>query len=278
MDTIVKNAFKKVCFWISVAIVINIVIFIFLGSEKSLQFLGGYLIELSLSIDNLFVFLSVFTAFNVPARYQHRCLAYGIIGAIVLRLIFISLGLTIVNSFSWILYVFGFLLLISGINMYRPEKKENQKVNHFALMLVKRFIPISSDFAGSKFFIKIDNKLHATPLFVVLIVIELSDILFAIDSVPAVFSVSTDLLVVYTSNICAILGLRQLYFVLEHLHNRFAYVKYGVATILTFTGIKLMLLLIDWHISIIASIGFIIIVLAASIIISILMTNRHQKC
>jgi tellurite resistance protein TerC len=278
MDNVVKSSLKKVLLLMSIALLCNVVIYFTMGQEKALQFLGGYLIEFSLSMDNLFVFITLFTAFKIPVDYQHRCLAYGIMGAIILRLIFISLGVAIVNSFEWVLYIFGFILIISGIKMFRGEDDKEKDVHDNAVLkLLSKFIPISKDFDGHKFFTKIDGKRYATPLFAVLIVIELSDILFAIDSVPAVFSVSTNLIVVYTSNIFAILGLRQLYFVLEHLHERFKYVKYGVATILTFTGVKLALLIVDWHISILASIGIIICVLAASIVLSILVTSRENK-
>ena len=278
MDSTTKSALKKVAVWVVVAMICNVLIYYIMGQEKALQFLGGYLIEFSLSIDNLFVFITLFCAFNVSLTAQHKCLTYGIISAMILRLIFISLGVAIVNSFSWILYVFGFVLIISGIKMFYQNNEAGIDIsNSRVLKLLCKFVPMSHQYDGDKFFTRINGRRFATPLLAVLVMIEFSDILFAIDSVPAIFSVSTDLIIVYTSNICAILGLRQLYFVLEHLHNRFIYVKYGVAAILTFTGIKLALLIFDMHISILISISVIILILILSIIISVIITGRNKN-
>lgn len=278
MDQQVRHALKWVLIWFSLAMLCCLGIFFVKGSEFALQFLGGYLIEFSLSMDNLFVFITVFTAFRVPVEYQHRVLAYGIAGAVILRLIFISLGVTIVNSFTWVLYIFGFVLILSGIKMFRQKEDDHVNTkNHIGLRVLRKIMPVTEDYHGNKFFVKENGKMWATPLFAVLMIIEFSDILFAIDSVPAVFSVSTDLFVVYTSNIFAILGLRQLYFVLEHLQSRFAYVKYGVATILTFTGVKLAGLMFDFHISIVASISIIFAVLLISIVGSMLVTKKNAE-
>ncbi|MEG1997135.1 MAG: TerC/Alx family metal homeostasis membrane protein, partial [Clostridiales bacterium] len=262
MSDTVRHAFKWVCFWISLSMLLCVTIYFTQGKQLALEYLGGYLIEFSLSMDNLFVFITLFTAFGVPVAYQHRCLTYGIIGAMVLRLIFISLGVAIVESFTWILYLFGALLIISGMKMFKkPENHDSNPQNSKMIQLLGKIIPITPDFQEDKFFHRIDGKRHATPLFAVLLMIECSDVLFAIDSVPAVFSVSTNLFIVYSSNIFAILGLRQLYFVLEHLQERFRYVRYGVAAILTFTGIKLLVLVFDLQISIVASISIIFAIL-----------------
>ena len=259
------------------AIIFNIGILIFFGKEYALQFLGGYLIEFSLSMDNLFVFISIFTAFAVPLEYQHRCLKWGIICAIILRFIFISLGITIVESFSWILYIFGAVLIISGIKMCRNKAEHKDVKNSLGIKVLGKFMPITDEYDGHNFITKKDGKRYATPLLAVLFVIEFSDILFAIDSVPAVFSVSTNIFIVYSSTIFAILGLRELYFVLEHLQSRFRYVKYGVAVILMFTGVKLLGLIFDFHISILASISIIFSILALAIILSLIVTKRQAQ-
>ncbi|WP_051280247.1 TerC/Alx family metal homeostasis membrane protein [Anaerovorax odorimutans] len=276
MKKVIKSM-KWVLFWMCLAILFNLGILAFMGSEKALQFLGGYLIELSLSIDNLFLFVTIFTCFGIAEHARHRVLAYGIAGAVVLRFIFILLGVKIVTHFEWVLYLFGIILIISGIKMFKSKEEEGIPNNSKVIKYLGKIIPITPDFVGEKFFVKRGKILYATPLFAVLVLIEFSDILFAIDSVPAAFSVSTNLFIIYTSNIFAILGLRQLYFVLDHLQERFQYVKYGVAIILTFTGIKLGILYFNIHIPILTSIGFIVGILILSIIISVLLSNRSSN-
>lgn len=260
------------------ALAANGIIWFFMGQEKALQFLAGYLIELSLSIDNLFVFIMIFTSFGLCEHAQHRVLGWGIIGAIILRFIFIFFGIKLVNMFSWLLYIFGAILIIQGIRMYRGGEEEVKDPHEKAVVrLLAKIMPMKQEFVGEKFFVRENGKLWATPLFAVLLIIETSDIIFAIDSVPAVFSVSTDLIVVYTSNIFAIMGLRQLYFVLEHLQERFRYVKYGVATLLTFTGLKMLLGIVDIHISTAVSIGIILCVLIGSIVISMALSGKEAE-
>lgn len=270
----VFRALKWVLFWMGLAILFNLGILKFMGPDKALQFLGGYLIELSLSIDNLFLFITIFTCFRIAEHARHRVLAYGIAGAVVLRFLFILLGVQIITQFEWVLYVFGIILIISGIKMLKTEEECGNPQDSKIIKLLGKVIPITPDFVGEKFFVKRNRMLYATPLFAVLVLIEFSDILFAIDSVPAAFSISTNLFIVYTSNIFAILGLRQLYFVLDHLQDRFQYVKYGVAVILMFTGIKLAILFFKIHIPILASIGFIVSVLVLSIVISALVSKK----
>ncbi len=247
-----------------------------------MDFLGGYLIELSLSVDNLFVFLSIFTTFSVPEQLRHRVLHYGILGAAVLRLLFILCGSAIISHFEWILYLFGVVLVVNGIKMLLPvEKQEKELSTSFGMCLVRKLMPVTEHFCGTCFFVKKEKKgntkrkcRHATPLFVVLVVIELSDIIFAIDSVPAVFSVTTNPVIVYTSNLLAILGLRQMYFGLEKLAKRFIYVKYGIAAILVFTGLKLFVGVFDRTISTTFSICFILIVLSSTMMISFFSTKK----
>lgn len=271
----VFRALKWVLFWMTLAIIFNLGILAFMGPDKALQFLGGYLIELSLSIDNLFLFITIFTCFGIAEHARHRVLAYGIAGAVVLRFVFILLGVQIISQFEWVLYVFGIILILSGIKMLRTEEEAGNPQDSKIIKVLCKIIPVTPDFVGEKFFVRRNNVLHATPLFAVLVLIEFSDILFAIDSVPAAFSISTNLFIVYTSNIFAILGLRQLYFVLDHLQDRFQYVKYGVAIILMFTGVKLGILFFGIHIPILASIGLIVSVLVLSIVISALVSKKE---
>ena len=268
---------RKVLLFIGLAMLFNLGVLFFKGSQAALEFLGGYLIEFSLSLDNLFVFISIFTAFGISEHAEHRVLTYGIMGAVILRLIFISLGVQVVNHFHFILYIFGAVLIINGIKMFFQKEHEYDVKNHKMMRFLRRFVPMTEEMVGEKFFVKIDGKRMITPLFAVLMIIEGSDILFAIDSIPAVFSVTTDLFIVYNSNIFAILGLRQLYFVLLHLQERFQYVRYGVATILTFTGVKLGLLMFHIEISIPISISVIFGILALSIILSMVMSKKKTS-
>lgn len=276
------DALKWVLMWVAIALLVCAGVYQVLGADLALEFLGGYLIELSLSMDNLFVFMSIFTAFGIAEHAQHRVLHWGIIGAIVLRLLFILLGVAIVEKFEWVLYLFGVLLLINGVKMFRGEDEEKDETKSPIMRAIRAVIPMTDRFVGEKFFVREPSKktgklvLHATPLFGVLLMIEFSDIIFAIDSVPAVFSVSTHTFIVYSSNILAILGLRQLYFVLEYMAERFQYVRYGVAIILLFTGLKLLVVLFGIHISTVVSIAVIFSVLIGSVVASMLLTGRKD--
>ncbi|WP_418789991.1 TerC/Alx family metal homeostasis membrane protein [Phosphitispora sp. TUW77] len=277
----IRSAVRWVVFWIILALTFNAGIYFFLGKQQALEFLGGYIIELSLSLDNLFLFLIIFSSCGIKPVYQRRVLNWGIFGAVILRMIFVVLGVSIVNRFHWVLYIFGIILILSGIKMFFSKEAEGDYKNNFLTPLLSKIIPISPKLEGEKFFVKINGILHATPLFAVLVAIEGSDVLFAIDSIPAIFSVTTDPLIVYASNIFAILGLRNLYFILERLHNAFRFVTYGVATILTFTGIKLSILFFNIEIPLTMSIGIIFTVIMLSIIASVLfpgleVSNEHQ--
>lgn len=275
-DKSILHSFKWVGIWMAVAFAVAGAIYLSGYQTWALEFLGCYLLEFSLSMDNMFVFLSIFASFAVPEPLQHRCLAYGIIGAIVLRFLFIALGATIVHSFSWVLYIFGAVLLYSAYNMLRGGEEEiSSPHDNRVLRLLTRFLPVTDDFVGNRFFVKEHGKWLMTPLFAVLIVIESSDILFAIDSVPAAFSVSSHMMIIYFANILAIMGMRQLFFVIEHMQNRFCLMKYGVALILAFTGLKLLLLIAHIEISIPVSISFIAIVLAVSVISSLVYTRNR---
>lgn len=265
--------------WILFALIVDLCLYLIAGQDIALDFLGGYLIELSLSVDNLFVFLSIFTSFGVPEQFRHRVLHYGIMGAAVLRLLFILFGVAVVSRFEWILYVFGGVLVVNGVRMLRSKEEPKKDIGtSFGVKLVRRFVPVTETFCGNCFFVLRDKNgkkcRYATPLFVVLVVVELSDIIFAIDSVPAVFSVTTNPVIVYTSNIMAILGLRQLYFGLEKLAKRFVYVKYGIAAVLMFTGLKLLAELFHYTISTADSIGFILTALFLSMAASLVSTKK----
>lgn len=273
IKTAMKNM-KILFFWILAALLFNLGIWIFMGKAAAVDFLGGYLIEMSLSIDNVFVFLMIFMSFGINEHAQHRVLAWGIIGAIILRFIFVFFGVALVKKFEWILYIFGVLLIFSGGKMFRNEDEEKDPHDNKILKLMKKFIPMTDYFVDEKFFVKENAVRMATPLFGVLVIIESSDIMFAIDSVPAILSVSKDIFIVYTSNIFAILGLRQLFFVIEHMHEKFAYVKYGVAAILIFTGVKMVAGIINLHISTVFSICFILVILILSIIISVILSKK----
>lgn len=277
------SAIKWVLFWIAIAMGVFACVWIFLGQGMAAEFLGGYLIEFSLSMDNLFVFMSIFTAFGITEHAQHRVLHWGIIGAIILRFIFIMLGVAIVERFDWVLYFFGILLLINGVKMFKGDEAKKDPTDSMVMRAIRKVVPMTSYFVGEKFFVHEKSEklgkvvLHATPLLGVLLLIEFSDIIFAIDSVPAVFSISTHPFIVYSSNILAILGLRQLYFVLEYMAEQFKYVRYGVAAILMFTGFKLLAVIFGLHVSTVTSICIIFGVLICSIVISMLVTSREPK-
>lgn len=244
----IRRALAWVALWTSLALLFGLLIYFvnpsFVhgidGKDKALTFYSGYIIELSLSVDNLFVFLVIFSSFNIPTRHQRRALNYGIIGAVVLRLLFILLGVALVSRFQWVLYIFGCLLLLSGVSVLLGKEKEKDYTKTGVARHIDKVIPYTGTLEGEKFFVRRDGKLYATLLFLVLLVIEVADLIFNIDSIPAIFSFTQDTFIIFTANVFAILGLRSLYFVLEKLNQMFRYVKYGVAIILIFTGFKLI--------------------------------------
>lgn len=271
-----KKSLLHLSFWVALALIFNIGIYVFMGQEKAMEFLGGYVIEQSLSLDNLFLFLLIFESFSLKPEYQKRVLTFGIIGAVILRFIFVILGISIVNEFHWVLYIFGVLLLVSGFKMFFNHDDEGNIKDSKILKVLNKIIPVSDKLDGEKFFTRKNGILYATPLLAILILIEGSDIIFAIDSIPAIFSITTDPFIVYTSNIFAILGLRNLYFILEKLHNNFAYVKYGVACILVFTGIKLSITFFHIEISVLVSLVTIFTILLISIVASMIKSKKEK--
>ena len=273
-----KKTLQQVFLWVLLAIGFNIGICAFLGMKPAMEFLGGYVIEMSLSMDNLFLFLVLFGAFGVPAQYQRRVLNWGILAVIVLRFLFIFIGAEAVHRFHWLLYVFGAILVFSGIKLLRNGEEEEKDHKDSRIMhVMKRFIPVTETVEDNRFFTRIDGILHATPLFAVLVVMNLLDIVFAMDSIPAIFAITTNTFIVYTSNLFAVMGLRSLYFVLERLSHLFRYLKQGVAAILVFTGIKLVILIFRIEIPILLSVGIIFGIFFASILLSMLQTRREAK-
>ncbi|MCH5273825.1 MAG: TerC/Alx family metal homeostasis membrane protein [Lachnospiraceae bacterium] len=269
--------------WIWIALLIDFILFLGMGQETALDFLGGYLIELSLSIDNLFVFLSIFSSFSVPERLRHRVLRYGLIGAALLRMVFILLGSAVISEFRWILYFFGIILIGNGVKMLGERSKERESAGIvLGMKAVRKFLPLTEDFCDSRFFVKREaadgkKRWYATPLFAVLVVVEISDIIFAIDSVPAVLSVTTNSLIVYTSNLLAVMGLRQLYFSLEKLEKQFVCLKYGIAAVLMFTGLKMLAELFSRSVSTASSIIFILSAMLISMAGSLLITKKRSE-
>lgn len=265
-----KKAVKTFVFWVCISMIVNLIIFMISGKEAALEYLGGYVIELSLSVDNLFLFLMIFTSFNIPVDYQKRVLTYGIIGAMVLRFIFILLGITIINKFHFVTYIFSVILIFSGFKMMIKEEEQSQNYKDKKLVkIIEKVIPFTEEIKGECFFIKQDKKRYATPLFLILVLIESSDIIFAMDSIPAIFSITTNVVIVYLSNIFAIIGLRSLYFILTKLNSMFKGIKYGVGCVLIFTGIKLLLIFFDITIPTLISLLIISIILLISILFSL---------
>lgn len=236
-----KEALGWSVVWICLALLFNLLIYFWLGPETALQFLAGYIIEKSLSVDNLFVFLLIFSYFSVPSVYQHKILFWGILGALIMRAIFIAAGITLIEKFHWMIYLFGGFLIITGIKMAFQKDKELHPEANPVLRLFRRFVPVTDQYHNDHFFVLKEGKRWATPLFVVLLLIETTDVIFAVDSIPAILAVTRDPFIVYTSNVFAILGLRALYFALAGIMQLFHYLHYGLSLILVFVGTKMLI-------------------------------------
>ncbi|AGY60073.1 integral membrane protein TerC [Gloeobacter kilaueensis JS1] len=260
--------------WIGLALAFNAGLYFWMGPEPALQFLTGYLIEKSLSVDNIFVFVLIFSAFSVPAIYQHRVLFWGVLGALVMRAILIIAGAALLEHFHWIIYLFGAFLIFTGIKMALPAKKEKDITDNPVLKLARRLLPVTDDFVEDRFLLKRAGQWVVTPLFLVLLLVETTDLIFAVDSIPAIFAVTTDPFIVYTSNVFAILGLRSLYFVLAGVIDKFYYLKQGLAAVLTFVGAK-MLLVDIYKIPIALSLGVIALILAVAVVASLWRARRQ---
>ncbi|SFC53975.1 TerC/Alx family metal homeostasis membrane protein [Clostridium uliginosum] len=272
-----KSSLRNLIFWIILSILFNVFVFYTRGESAAVEYFGGYIIEMSLSLDNLFLFLMIFSSFGIRPEYQERVLLYGVLGAMILRLIFILLGVTIVSKFHWILYVFGVILLVSGFKMLFSRHHNIQFHDNFAVKILRKIIPVTNTIHNNNFFIRQNKVIYATPLFVALLVIEFSDVIFALDSIPAIFSITTDTFIIYTSNIFAILGLRSMYYILAKMNNMFKFMKYGVAFILMFTGIKLVIIHFGIEISALISVLIIMIILLSSILLSLIFDGSKNE-
>ncbi len=261
--------------WVSLALTFNVGLYFVAGPQAGLEFLTGYLIEYSLSVDNIFVFVLLFTSFAVPPQYQHRVLFWGILGALVMRGTMIGLGVALITSFHWIIYLFGAFLVFAGVRMFFSDEEETVDLErNVVLRFLRRIFPVTDGYRGQKFVVRENGKRMVTPLLLVLALIEVTDLIFAVDSIPAIFAITQEPFIVYTSNIFAILGLRSLYFLLAGVIHKFVYLRYGLAVVLTFVGLK-MLSEDFLHIPTLASLGVIVSVLATSIVAS-LMSSKSK--
>ena len=269
-----KESMTWTVVWVSLALLFNLGVWHFMGSQKGLEFLTGYVIEKSLSVDNIFVFALLFSYFAVPPLYQHKVLFWGILGALVLRAIMIFLGAALIEQFTWIIYVFGAFLILTGIKMIVKREEEIHPERNPLVRWFKKLMPVTNDYRGDKFFVRENGVRMATPLFVVLLLVEFSDLIFAVDSIPAIFAVTKDPFIVYTSNVFAILGLRSLYFALAGVMDKFHYLKIGLGVVLTFVGVKMLLGHTEWKIDTHVSLGVIVAVLAASVVASLFWPKK----
>ena len=281
----IKESLLWSALWILMALLFDVYIYFEKGSDAAFAFLTGYLLEKSLSIDNLFVFLLIFSAFSIPRAYQHKVLFWGILGAIILRAVFIFAGIALIEHFHFTIYILGAILLYSGFTIFRQKDQPTDPTDNFLIRWIRRVLPVTSGHHQDKFWVKkrVQRsggrqgvvRWYVTPLFVALLTIEISDIIFAIDSVPAILAITTDPFIAYTSNIFAILGLRALYFAVDGMIEQFHYLKYGLATILMFVGVKLLLMDVV-EIKTVFSLIFIVMTITTSIVISVRATKHKQ--
>ncbi|MGC8925966.1 MAG: TerC family protein [Calditerrivibrio sp.] len=272
----IKEAVFTSAIWIAVAFAFNIGIYFFNGEQQAVEFLTGYIVEKALSVDNIFVMIMIFNVFQIPPQFQHKILFWGILGAIVMRGVMIFLGIALIEKFHWIFYIFGLLLIYSAVKM--AFKKEDESIDFdskWYIKLLKKFYPVTSDRENGKFLIMIDNKRHITPLLLALFTIEFTDLIFAIDSIPAIFAITTDSFIVFTSNIFAILGLRSLYFAISGIVAIFHFLKYGLSIVLGYVGLKMVLIDII-KIPTILSLIIIIGVLSVSIFLSLILPKDKK--
>lgn len=259
--------------WIALAVVFGLGVFRFYGPQPALEFFTGYVIEKALSMDNLFVFLVIFRVFAVKDEFQHRVLAYGILGALILRGIMIAAGAALLHRFDWIMYVFGAFIIYAGLHMLFQGRAADHPEKNFLVRYLSKHLPLTRDYRQQKFFVRESGKLFATPLFLVLLVVEITDVTFAVDSIPAVFGITRDPFIVYSSNVFAILGLRALYFLLAAVLEKLAYIKVGLAVVLIFVGAKMIVE--PWlHISVAVSLAIVMGILAVSVIASLALKRN----
>jgi tellurite resistance protein TerC len=271
----IREALFWSVFWIALSLLFNLGVYFWSGPQAALEFLTGYLLEKSLSVDNIFVFLMIFTYFRVPYLHQHKVLFWGILGALIMRAFFILVGITLIQKFHWVIYIMGAFLVITGIKMATQKDSDIHPERNPVLRLVRRFVRVTEDYEGGRFFMRRSGRLLATPLFVVVLVVETTDVIFAVDSIPAILAITLDPFIVYTSNVFAILGLRALYFALAGVMQLFSYLPYGLSFILVFVGIK-MLLVDIYKIPIGMALGTVAAVLVISVIASILFPPKPE--
>ncbi len=260
--------------WVGLALAFNAGIWYFAGATKALEFLTGYLIEKSLSVDNVFVFALTFSYFAVPAQYQHKVLFWGVLGALAMRAVMIAVGATLIAKFAWIIYLFGGFLILTGIKMVVKHAEEVHPERNPVVRWLKRLMPVTADYRQDQFFVFENGRRAATPLFVVLMVVEFTDLIFAVDSIPAIFAVTRDSFIVYTSNVFAMLGLRSLYFALAGIMDKFHYLKIGLGVVLAFVGVKMILGHTAYKIDTLLSLGIVVLVIATSVVISLLRPKK----
>jgi tellurite resistance protein TerC len=270
----VKEAVVWVVVWVSLALLFNLFVLEKFGKTQALEFLTGYVIEYSLSVDNIFVFILIFSYFAVPDRFQHKILFWGILGALVMRGIFIFAGVALMNRFTWIVIIFGGFLVFTGIKMLFQKDSQIEPQKNPVVRFFRKFLPVTDELHGSRFFVRLNHRTYATPLFLVLLIIESSDLIFAVDSIPAVLAVIKHTFIVYTSNIFAILGLRSLYFAISGIMGYFRFLKIGLSFVLTFVGLKMLASFFHFEIPILLSLASIISILLISILASIIIKKK----
>jgi len=271
-----KTAMAWTGFWIFLAAAFAGLVFFQYGKTSALQFITGYVVEESLSIDNLFVFLVLFRFFRVPREYQHKVLLWGVMGALVMRLLFILLGVSLLERFEFLIYVFGAILVYSGIGLLRDSEPDVDPDKNLILKIFRRFFPVVPEFEGDKFFVRREGRRMATPLFLALIVVATTDLIFAVDSIPAILAITRDAFIVYTSNVFAILGLRSLYFALEHFFSLFRFLHYGLAIVLMLVGLK-MLTSHFYEPSLVVTLGVVVLILGASVAASLIWPEKAEE-
>ncbi len=270
-----KSALYQSLFWVAIALSFGFLVFLFLSKELAAEFISAYVTEKMLSVDNLFVIMLIFSYFKLEEKYHHRVLFWGIMGAIVFRAIFIGAGAFIIHQFYWVLYIFGAILLYTGIKLLQDKKEEHIDFhNNKIIKVARKLLPFTESHHNGKFFFREHGKLMFTSLFLVMLLIEGTDIIFAVDSIPAVFAISQNLFIVFTSNIFAIMGLRALFFLIESVLHRFHHLQKGLAVILIFIGLKMLAGIFDFHVSSLVSFGIILFALFSSIILSILFPKK----
>jgi tellurite resistance protein TerC len=272
----VKEALVWTGVWVTLAMIFNLFIYKYFGEEKAVEFFTGYLIEKSLSVDNIFVIIMIFSYFQVPQEYQHKVLFWGILGALVMRVIFIFSGIELIHRFHWLIYIFGGFLIFTGIKMLTSGDAKIEPEKNPLIKLARKLFSVTNSFEGDKFFVKKEGKNWATPLFLVVILIEATDLIFAVDSIPAILAISEDPFIVYTSNVFAILGLRSLYFALSGIEKYFHYLKFGLSAILVFVGTKMCI--VDFYkIPVEISLIVIVFILAIAMLSSVLFPKKEEK-